>query len=203
MPKKDEPVTLDDIYKAITELHAEFRTSAMEQALRMESSLVGKPFKKKEVVNKGADVPARVSNTMYWWAAMYASKDPCIQGFYTEEDVAKAEKECTDVKEKPNEYDQRRAVGLHIWHSLKPELKNGKLKTMFNDWKIANMQKSAKDVGPEPETDDEKGDEKPKPPAKKAKAKPPAKKKVKAVDEAAKKKVKAVDEVDEADEADE
>jgi hypothetical protein len=170
--KKQTPVTLEEVRDLLTEFRNESRVQFEDLILRFETILTGRGLTKvakknptykpkltngeKKVKGKGKEKvhQTHFSNTMYWWAAMYASQNILIKKCFTAEEVNKAEERNTEIKDKPEGYDRGRAVGLAIWKGF-TQSKKSELKTMFENWKKANAKNLAKDVEKEKHTDDD------------------------------------------------
>jgi hypothetical protein len=104
---------------------------------------------------KDKEFPTTFSNTMYWWVAMYAVQDPLINKCFTNDEVKKAEESIEGIKDKPEGYDRRRAIGLTIWKGFAKSKKSNELKTLYDNWKKEAAKSLAKDVEKEKNTDDE------------------------------------------------
>lgn len=164
--KNQTPVTLEEIRDLLTEFRNECKVQNEQVIFKLESvftrrgaakgpkkSVVKKTKGSKE--GKAKEFPTHFSNTMYWWTAMYAVQDSLIKNCYTTEEVKKAEESIAGIKDKPDGYDRRRAIGLALWKGFKKAKKSGELKTMFDNWKKAKAKLLAKDVEKESHTDDE------------------------------------------------
>jgi hypothetical protein len=162
----------DETVKLLTEVLAKLSvldeksdaaTAQREQIiLRIETQLLSQGSKKavrkkpeSKTKKNDATAPATsktYSNTMYWYAAMYASGDGIIKGTYTADEEKKASASCDSVKHK-SEYDKKKALGFAIWKSFTPDKRQNALKTKFTNWKKALDKKQAENVTPEEHTD--------------------------------------------------
>jgi len=170
--KKQTPVTLEEVRDLLTEFRNECKVQNEQVIWKLETVLTRhgatKGPKKPPVVKKAKGVkevkdkefPTHFSNTMYWWTAMYAAQDPLIKKCFTTEEVEKAEEGIAGIKDKPEGYDRRRAVGLAVWKAFAKSKKSGELKTMFDNWKKEAAKLLAKDVEKEKHTDDESDEKK-------------------------------------------
>lgn len=142
--------------KAIDELRAENKVQGEQAIFAIEGLIVARgtqKAKKKTIVVKGAgntDVPATIpstfANTMYWWAAMYASGDPIVSEHYTQDDIEAAIISIDSIKEKPEGYEKERAIGLSIWKAFPKTKKSGEMRTRFENWKKEKAKENSKDV---------------------------------------------------------
>jgi hypothetical protein len=174
--KKQTPVTLEEVMDLLTEFRNESRVQKEDLILRLETVLTRQgatkgpkknPTYKPKLTNgekkgkgkgkgKGNEkvLPTHFSNTMYWWAAMYASQNILVEKYFTAEEVNTAEERNAEIKDKPEGYDRSRTVGIAIWKGF-AQSKKSELKTMFENWKKANAKNLAKDVEKEKHTDDD------------------------------------------------
>lgn len=159
------PVTLEEIRDLIVEFRNESKMQIEQVTFRLESILTrgGAPKEKKTVVKKTKakgntkkkEIPNKFYNTMYWWMAMYATQDPVIEGYYTEEDVKKAIEKVKNIKNKAEGYDRQLAIGQSIWRGIPSAKRVGELKPMFENWKLEKAKEQAQDVEQEEHTDKE------------------------------------------------
>lgn len=158
-------ITLETLYNEFKDFRTEFRSSTEQVILRMESILINRPSTKKAISKKNATVkkneknekkeaPVTIhANTMYWWASMYATGNPDIKEFYTDEDVDNAIKSINNILEKPEGHDKEKAIGLAIWRNFPKSKKTGVLKTGFENWKKEHNKKNSKNNTVDPGTD--------------------------------------------------
>jgi hypothetical protein len=155
---------LKEVLVLLTTHHDESKAVGEQTLMRLETQLLNRAAPKRAVRKKGTkdkkskeskEVTSKTySNTMYWYAAMYANTNDNISGTYTPAEEKKATESCKTVKNK-SEYDKQRHVGFALWKAFSQDKRQNALKSKFDSWKKALEKKQAKDVEAETHSGDE------------------------------------------------